>query len=505
MTALTARITGLPWWGQMGLSAIAGATGALAHAPFDLAPFILVPLVTAGLIAHRADRVRTAAWLGAALGLGYFAATLTWILEPFQVDAAVTGWMAPFALALLALGLGVFWAAALAFARWAGGGALAVVAALTGAEMLRAYVLTGFPWAAPPQALVNGLAGQGLSLLGPHGLMLVLTAVATLILHVRSGVVAAAITVAATAAILVPPQSPPSPLTPTVVRLIQPNAPQHEKWDPDRIPIFVNRQIDYTASGPVPDLVLLPETALPYLEDNAQPVFDILAEAARGAPVVLGIQRRDAQGNYYNGLVMLDAAGQVTATYDKHHLVPFGEYMPAAWLFRNIDAGGLAARASGGYASGPGPRLLDFGPLGTALPLICYEVVFAHNVGGAPDRASFLMNLTNDAWFGARSGPQQHLAQARMRAIEQGLPMLRAANTGISAVIDPKGRVLDALELNTAGYIDVPLPAAAAPTLYARTGDAPWALLLLIGGVALVLRRARARRAQGIDDGGPAA
>ncbi|MEL6211805.1 MAG: apolipoprotein N-acyltransferase, partial [Pseudomonadota bacterium] len=147
MTGLTARVTAWPWWGQTVLATVAGALGALAHAPFDLAPFILVPLVAAGLIAQRANDTRAAAWLGLALGFGYFALTLTWILEPFQVDAAVTGWMAPFALVLLGLLLGVFWAAALAFARWAGGGPLAFVAALAGVEMLRAYVFTGFPWA----------------------------------------------------------------------------------------------------------------------------------------------------------------------------------------------------------------------------------------------------------------------------------------------------------------------------------------------------------------------
>ncbi|MEL7263073.1 MAG: apolipoprotein N-acyltransferase [Pseudomonadota bacterium] len=504
MTGLTARVTAWPWWGQGALAGLVGALGALAHAPFDLAPFILVPLVAAGLIAQRAPSTRAAGLFGLALGLGYFGLTLTWILEPFQVDAAVTGWMAPFALVLLALLLGSFWAAALAFARWAGGGAFAFVASIAGVEMLRAYIFTGFPWATPPQALVDGLAGQGLALFGPHGTMLALGVVAALILRIRSSILSAAITVVAVGAILTPPIAAPSAMTPTIVRLIQPNAPQHEKWDPDKIPIFVNRQIDYTAAGPVPDLVLLPETALPYLAENAQPVFDILAEAARGAPVVLGIQRRVGE-DYYNGLVMLDAAGQVTASYDKHHLVPFGEYMPAEWFFRHINVGGLAARADGGYASGPGPRLLDLGPLGTALPLICYEVVFAHNIGGAPARPSFLMNLTNDAWFGARSGPQQHLAQARMRAIEQGVPMLRAANTGISAVIDPKGRVLDALPLNRAGYLDVALPAAAPPTLYARTGDAPYAILLLLAGIGLVLQRARTRRAQGIDGAPPRA
>ncbi|MEO1460521.1 MAG: apolipoprotein N-acyltransferase, partial [Pseudomonadota bacterium] len=196
------------------------------------------------------------------------------------------------------------WAAALAFARWAGGGAFAFVASIAGVEMLRAYIFTGFPWATPPQALVDGLAGQGLALFGPHGTMLALGVVAALILRIRSSILSAAITVLAVGAILMPPIAAPGAMTSTIVRLIQPNAPQHEKWDPDKIPIFVNRQIDYTAAGPVPDLVLLPETALPYLAENAQPVFDILAEAARGAPVVLGIQRRVGE-DYYNGLVML--------------------------------------------------------------------------------------------------------------------------------------------------------------------------------------------------------
>ncbi|WP_415921584.1 apolipoprotein N-acyltransferase [Tateyamaria sp. SN6-1] len=504
MTMRTARITAWPWWALVLISIGAGALGALSHAPYDLAPFILVPMVAAAAIAARASGARGAGGLGLALGFGYFIFTLSWITEPFQVDAAVTGWMAPIALVLLALLLGSFWAAALAFARWAGGGPLAFIAGFAGTEMLRAYVFTGFPWASPPQALVNGLAGQGLAFLGPHGLLLGMAAVAALILHLRSSVLSAALTVAATGLILVPPLSAPSPLTATTVRLIQPNAPQDQKWDPAMIPVFVDRQIDYTAAGPVPDLVLLPETALPYLQETAQPVFDVLADAARGAPIVLGIQRRVGDA-YHNGLVMLDATGQVAGTYDKHHLVPFGEYMPARWLFRHINVGGLAARAEGGYAPGPGPALIDLGPLGTALPLICYEVVFAHNAGGAPARPGFLMNLTNDAWFGTRSGPQQHLAQAQMRAIEQGLPMLRAANTGISAVIDPRGRILDALPLNVAGYLDVTLPAPAPPTLYARTGDAPYALLLLVGGIALVVQRARARRAQAIDAGRPAA
>lgn len=485
-------------WGYLALALLLGAFGSLAHAPYSFEPAILITLVAGFVLLGRAVRTRGAWWLGWALGTGYFGLTLTWITEPFQVDAATTGWMAPFAAVLLAALLGAFWAGAMAFARWVGGHPLALVLAWTGAEMLRAYVFTGFPWATPPQVLVDTLAGQGLAWLGPHGVMLGCVAFAALIGTAPQMWMGGAAMSGALALILIPPLAGPSPLTEYTIRLVQPNAPQDEKWVPENIPIFVNRQIDYTATGEVPDLVIWPETALPYLAENSQVVFDMISEAARGAPVVLGIQRRQDE-DYFNSLVVLDSAGQVSQTYDKHHLVPFGEYMPFNWFFRYINVGGLAARAEGGYTAGPGPRLLDFGAMGTALPLICYEAVFAHDVGGTSTRPSFLMQLTNDAWFGKRSGPQQHLAQARMRAIEQGLPMVRAANTGISGVIDPKGRITASLGLNTAGFLDAKLPEPDAPTLYSRTGDGPWAIVLLIGLIGAIFHRARRRRAGGID------
>ena len=154
--------------------------------------------------------------------------------------------------------------------------------------------------------------------------------------------------------------------------------------------------------------------------------------------------------------------------------------MPLGDLLANFSIYGLAARAGNGYSSGPGAKLLDFGPLGKALPLICYEAVFAHDVNGATERPDFLIQITNDAWFGKGAGPKQHLAQARMRAIEQGLPLARSANTGISAMIDPRGRVTASLPLNTAGFLDAALPRPLPPTLYSRTGDLPFAVLLLL-------------------------
>lgn len=510
MTQGAAGFALLPRWGQVACAVLAGAVGGLAFAPFYLSAAIVVPLLAGFVMLATAQTPRAAMRQGWALGFGYFGVTLTWIVEPFQVDAAATGWMAPFALVLLAILMGLFWGVALGLARCLGVGAVALPITWSAVEMLRAYLLTGFPWASPPQALVDGLAGQGLAWFGPHGVMLAMVAFGAVIarlMHagffgssVRPARAAGAVAAGgmALALILAPPLTGPSALTSHTVRLVQPNAPQEDKWNADKIAIFVNRQIEYTAAQGTPDLIIWPETALPYLVENAQVVFDVIAEAARGAPVALGIQRRDGD-DYFNSLVVLNAAGQVSQTYDKHHLVPFGEFMPAEWLFRHINVGGFAQRAEGGYESGPGPKLLDFGPLGAALPLICYEAVFAHDVGGAPARPAFLMQITNDAWFGARSGPQQHLAQARMRAIEQGLPMVRAANTGISAVIDPKGRVTSALALNTAGYLDAALPAPGDITIYARSGDLPIFLVLCAALGLLLARRLRRLRGDGID------
>ena len=206
--------------------------------------------------------------------------------------------------------------------------------------------------------------------------------------------------------------------------------------------------------------------------------------------MAIGIQR-EQNGRYYNSLVTLGEGGGIGQVYDKHHLVPFGEYMPAAAVFRRWNIFGLAARAEGGYAPGAGPRMLDFGPLGLALPLICYEAVFPQNVYRAPVRPQMLLQITNDAWFGQWSGPYQHLAQARVRAIEQGLPLLRSANTGVSAVIDGAGRIIASLPMGEAGFVDAPLPAPLRHTVYARTGDLPVLILLFLCGTALFVMTRR--------------
>ena len=277
------------------------------------------------------------------------------------------------------------------------------------------------------------------------------------------------------------------------VRLVQPNAPQHLKWLPEYRLEYFYRHLDLTAepSAKRPDLVVWPETAVPFLLDRPGDGLAMIAEAAGGIPVALGVQRSEGL-RYFNSLAVLGPDGLPTAVYDKFHLVPFGEYIPFGDLAARFGLSAFAAQSGNGYTAGPGATVLDLGALGRVQPLICYEAVFPQDLRAVAERPDWLLQVTNDAWFGQLSGPWQHLAQARLRAIETGLPLARAANTGISAMIDGKGRVVAALGLDRAGVVDADLPAVLPPTVYGRVGDLPvlWLVLTLLGAVAAVRRKA---------------
>lgn len=472
-----------------------GGLFALGQPPFDLW-WAAFPALCAVFALVRFDAFpKSSAWTGWLFGLGYFAVSMHWILEPFQVDAVATGWMAPFALVGLASGLALLWAAAFWTGRRLHPGPFGIALCWAAIELARAYILTGFPWGLVGYVWAPTPVAQWHAVFGPHGVTLVtlvLAASAAWAIERRSFIGLSVTALAGINGFIVGMFLYPMSMDPTgfTVRLIQPNAPQHQKWDRDFIPLFFNRQVDFTAQLPKPDLIVWPETAVPNLLDTAGPALEVIADAAAGTPVVLGIQREE-QGRFYNSLITLDSTGQVADLYDKHHLVPFGEYMPAASLFARFNILGLAARADAGYSAGPGPALIDLGPLGKALPLICYEAVFPQDVNGTPERPDLLLQITNDAWFGINAGPQQHLAQARLRAIEQGLPMIRVANTGISAVIDPAGRIVDSLPLGRAGFLDVPLPAPLSPTLYSRTGDWLAVMVLIVAFATLLVWKRR--------------
>lgn len=488
MTAsgVTARLARLGPRGRLTLALACGALAALGQAPWGLWP--LTVLMLAGIYALYRDTPcwRRAAWLGWAAGTGYFLLALSWIVEPFLVDPVRHGWMAPFALVFLAMGMALFWALALGAAQRAGGRAFAFAGAFILAEALRGWLFTGFPWAQPGHVLIDTGLRFWASMGGAHLLTALVLAGALGIWHLVSGsrragvgALAALAALYAGGAVLMPPAG--APKDAPVIRLIQPNAAQHEKWDPALMPVFFDRQLRFTAAPSEagrPDLIVWPETAIPTLLNHADATFAAIAKAARGSSVMLGLRRVEGP-RIFNSLVVIDDLGLVTARYDKHHLVPFGEYMPLGGLMARFGIHGLAAEEGGGYSSGPGPRLIDLGALGSGLPLICYEGVFPRNINPVAGEGDAMYLLTNDAWFGKVSGPYQHLAQARLRSAEQGLPMVRVANTGVSAVIDGTGRVVAQIPLGQAGWRDVALPDALGPTLYARTGDAPMLLLAL--------------------------
>jgi apolipoprotein N-acyltransferase len=433
---------------------------------------------------RRAARGFAAGW---AFGTGYFALALVWILQPFFVDPVRHGWMAPFALLFLAAGLALFWGAALALAACTRHPLAAAVPALALAELARAYVFTGFPWASIGHAWI-GWPPVHLAAWGGAGLLgLAVLVPAALAARLRPApVAAAAMLVAATVALGQWRQSRPLPPdTPHVVRIVQPAIAQSLKWDQATAGQTWTTLLSLTAAPGSPALTVWPETALPWLFDGPG---GSIAEAASGRPVLVGAIRVEGS-RVYNALLSVGPAGRLSGIYDKHHPVPFGEYIPFEPVLSLLGLRAFTAREGYGFTAGPGPRLLDLGPLGQALPLICYEAIFPQDLRGTA-RPDWLVNVTNDAWFGTFSGPYQHLAQARLRAVEQGLPMVRAANTGVSALIDPHGVLRGQLPLGTRGTLDLPLPAPLPQTLYARSGDLPLAALLSLLLLAL-LRTAR--------------
>jgi apolipoprotein N-acyltransferase len=479
----------MPMWRWRAAAAALGALAALGQAPWGLWA-VSLPALAGLIVLVSGPGRREGAWRAWFGGAGYFGLALNWLVQPFMVDAARDGWMAPFALLFMAFGLALFWAlAALVPAR---NRALGFALTLTLAELARGYVLTGFPWAQIGHIWIDTPVAQVAAWVGPSGLTLL-----TLLLAYGLTRGRAAWRVALGLAtvwgfglwLLAAPMPEPRAIT---LRLVQPDAAQQTKWDPDLAQQFFDRLLAYTAVKPAPDLVIWPETALPYLIERHPEIAQIIAEAANGATVALGLQRSEgAQG--WNSLRVIGADGSTLANYDKFHLVPFGEYIPfgdALFAWANISA--FASASGNGYMAGPGPQVIDLGALGKMQPLICYEAVFPQDLRGA-GRADWLLQITNDAWFGVWSGPFQHADQARLRAIEQGLPMVRVANTGVTAVYDARGRVTASLTFGIASYLDVALPSPLPATIYAQFGEIP--VLLLLGGLfgLLYLRRTPAR------------
>ncbi|CTQ34551.1 apolipoprotein N-acyltransferase [Jannaschia rubra] len=491
------------------LAFAAGAAAVLALPPFSVLPAALLAYSALFLLVADAGPRRGLA-LGWAFGLAYFAFGLSWIAESFAVDAERFGWMAVPAVAGLSALLALFPAlACAAFTRVHTSGATGAVlfaTCWTAAEWLRGHVLTGFPWNLTGYALAEfDMLRQSAAWTGSYGLSFlvvlasVLPAAALRAEGVRRtgclvlfGVLCLAVLAAGWLRLAAtPPEG-----TGVRLRIVQGNIAQAKKWLPDQREAIFARYLRLSAAPGAFDVLLWPETAFPGdLDEDPAAVARIARMLAPDRILLTGVPERvaDAEGTrYFNTIQAYDAEGGPVADYAKHHLVPFGEYVPR-WL-----PIGRLVETPGDFTPGPGPRTLALPGLPLVGAAMCYEIIFPGHVADDAIRPDWIFNATNDAWFGTSIGPRQHLASARMRAVEEGLPVVRAANTGISAVIDAEGRIRDRLGMERTGIIDAELPAARPPTLYARLGDLvlpPLVLAALLlawltdGGAARLWRR----------------
>lgn len=484
----------LTGWRRALLAAGLGAAAALGQVPWGFWWATLAGMAGLIWLLGRMQDSRGAFLTGLLAGAGHFALALSWIVEPFLIDIVRHGWMAPFAVVFLSFGLGLFWAAAAVLARWFARPALGFVVCFVALEWLRGVIFTGFPWAMAGHVWIGTPLDQLAALGGPLMLgLLTLLAAALPVLWRWRGIAGSAVLLLAALGFglwrLGQPLPDPRPGT---VRLVQPNAEQSLKWEAALAQEFLDRLLMLTAKDGPADLTIWPETAVPYMLEYAPEVAGMIVAASGERPVAAGIQREE-NGLFFNSLRVLEGDGVETARYDKAHLVPFGEYIPAGDLAYDwFGLSAFAAQAGNTYSAGPGPQVLDLGPFGKVLPLICYEVIFPRDVNAAPERADWMLQITNDAWFGVRTGPFQHFAQARLRAIEQGLPLIRVANTGITAVVDAHGRVVAELPFGTMAVLDIRVPGAVPPTPYSRWGDGPVGLLLAGLALATLGRRRHA-------------
>jgi apolipoprotein N-acyltransferase len=520
----------LSWgWKRAAIALVAGGLSALAMAPFNAWPvlFLSFPVMVwliDGAGAGRLRGVPAAAMAGWCFGLGYFVPGLYWIGYAFLVDAPTFAWLMPFAVLGLPAYLALFTAFGFALARliWTRDASrvLALAASLTSSEWLRGHVLSGFPWNAFGYALSEPLAlAQTASLIGLWGLTFLSVAIfaspAVLIDGSSRGrkpwiapVTALSLLVAMGifGAVRLGLQ-PTATVANVKLRIMQPDLQQDVRFNYAAKAEVMQKYLTLSdrASGPqstgVSDASILiwPESAFPFfLTREADAMAQIAALLPKGTVLITGSVRAPDLPpgtkitRAYNSIYVIDHDGSVLSVYDKLHLVPFGEYLPFQDWMEKLGFVQLT-KVQGGFIPGTRRRPMEIRNAPRALPLICYEAIFPADVAARNDRPGWIVNLTNDGWFGISTGPYQHLQQARLRAVEQGLPVVRAANTGISAVIDPLGRIVARLGLGVEGVLDSSLPSAIAPTIYARSGDIP-AVIIVTAALIFVIRRRVAKR-----------
>ncbi len=486
--------------GRAAASFAAGIAAALALPPTGLVPVLWVSFPVLILLLRTSTRMREAFLTGWCFAFGYFLLGLYWIAAAMFVDIRQFWWGVPLAAAglpaffALYYGIGAAIAHKMGLEGLRGAWIFALIWFLT--DMARSALFTGFPWNLEGYAWVWVLpVMQATSVIGIHGLTLLtllaaclpaaLTNAGRLPRWAVAGSLLAFGLIGVAGALRLSAGAAPLPGEGARVRIVQPNIEQATKWVPEEREKHFQTLLDLSFAPSVnrAGYIIWPETASTfYLEEDFIHRFEIASRLQSGQKLLVGGIRREAKEDgtwrYYNSLLVLGRDGGVEASYDKHHLVPFGEYLPGR---KYLPAGMRTLAALGvDFNPGPGIRTFHIPDHPSFSPLICYEAIFPGQVADSKDRPEALINITNDGWYGRTAGPWQHFAIARVRAIEEGIPLLRAANTGISVVTDGAGRIVAKLGLGKTGVVDAYLPRVLEPTLYSQWGMAiVWGLFAL--------------------------
>ncbi|MEQ1937621.1 apolipoprotein N-acyltransferase [Mesorhizobium sp. CN5-321] len=524
MQRLAGRIILLWGWRRSLAAFLAGALLVLAQAPYDFPAvgFVSFPVLvwlldgaTGDASAGRLRRLRPAFAVGWWFGFGYFLAGLWWIGSALLVEADEFAWALPLAVVGIPLVLAFFYAVATALARlfWSSDiGRIAALAFGFGvAEWLRGFLFTGFPWNEVGYAVMPvPLLMQGVSVIGMVGmnvLAVVVFALPALLAgrrHLRLGIVLFVVLICADIGFgwfrLTQPE--PAASRSLDVRIVQPSVDLSEKWDAAVRDRIFKTMLTLSAQKPdlthaEPQLILWPETSVPFLFNERPDALTALGDMLKPGQLLLAGAVREESGTgaedrYYNSVVAIDDTGQIVDAVDKVHLVPFGEYLPLSGLLERLGIEQFVAGPMD-FSAGAARHAITVPGGVKAVPFICYEVIFPRLVAVDVTSGELIVNVTNDAWFGDTPGPYQHFRQAQVRAVENGIPLLRAANTGISAVVDPRGRIVDALAIDAKGILDVRVPVVRQWVVSADQRRINGFVLLLVLALAAVALNVRQR------------
>ena len=467
---------------------ILGAFLSLGNPPFSFPYIILIVLVVIGYFWLKKNySPKKSFFFGFFFGFGYFTFSLVWIIEPFLVEPTITVILAPFVLIILSGILSLFWGSAFFFSSYKNDfknkniSIFKLAICFSSAEILRSFLFTGFPLVLLGLAFIDTPISQALSIFGPYWLTSVIIFLCLIIPIGKIGILLS-ITGFSLLNIygLYRDNYVLDEEINKQIRIIQPNILQKNKWKKDLEEVNFSKLIKLSnINSENVDILIWPETSVPFFLEYKKNFQNVIFNTI-SKPIILGARRYDKSSNkLYNSAYYLNANGKVEQIYDKKHLVPFGEFVPFNNFLKIFVETGIENNGITGFSVGTKTNEIIIDNSIKISLFICYESIFSSEIDSNIINSDFIVHLTNDAWFGSFNGPQQHIIQIRARAIEQGLSVLRSANTGISALIDPYGKILKKIPLNIEGYLDVKIPKKIDETLYSKFGSKNWNLFLI--------------------------